>query len=107
MDRPIVRGRRARRAVLLVAATLMVPLPGVTAGAARSPFTISSPDFRPGGPLSVRNEWNGGMGCHGGNVAPRLTWRGVPTGTRSFALTVLDPDAPVPGGFVHWVVYNI
>lgn len=55
----------------------------------------------------MRNEWGGGMGCHGSNVAPRLTWHGVPTGTRSFALTVVDPDAQVPGGFVHWVVYNI
>jgi Raf kinase inhibitor-like YbhB/YbcL family protein len=75
--------------------------------AAGLPFTLSSPDFRAGGRLSVRQEWNGGMGCHGGNVAPRLTWRNVPTGTHGFALTVVDPDAKVPGGFVHWVVYNI
>jgi len=81
--------------------------PGRLTAAATAPFTLSSPDFRPGGPLSVRNEWGGGMGCHGGNVAPRLTWRGVPPGTRSFALTVVDPDAKVPGGFVHWVAYNI
>ena len=32
---------------------------------------------------------------------------GVPDGTKSFALILHDPDAPVPGGFYHWVVYNL
>jgi Raf kinase inhibitor-like YbhB/YbcL family protein len=102
--------RGATLLAVLAATAFTLRPPSVTAraaGAAGPPFTISSPDFRPGGPLAVRNEWNGGMGCDGGNVAPRLTWREVPAGTRSFALTVVDPDAKVPGGFVHWVVYNI
>jgi Raf kinase inhibitor-like YbhB/YbcL family protein len=41
-------------------------------------------------------------------MEPVLRWRGVPAGTRSFALQVVDPDAKVPRpGFVHWVAYNI
>ncbi|MBV9594442.1 MAG: YbhB/YbcL family Raf kinase inhibitor-like protein [Actinobacteria bacterium] len=43
----------------------------------------------------------------GRNVSPALTWTGVPDGTRSFALIVHDPDAPLIDGFVHWVVYGI
>jgi len=43
----------------------------------------------------------------GGDVPPPLEWRGVPDGTRSFALVVHDPDAPLVDGFTHWVVYGI
>lgn len=45
--------------------------------------------------------------CGGANVSPQLNWSQVPAGTRSFALIVHDPDAPAPGGFYHWVAYNI
>jgi Raf kinase inhibitor-like YbhB/YbcL family protein len=48
-----------------------------------------------------------GFGCAGGNRSPALHWQGAPTGTRSFALTVYDPDAPTGSGWWHWVVYNI
>jgi Raf kinase inhibitor-like YbhB/YbcL family protein len=43
----------------------------------------------------------------GENVSPELSWRDAPAQTRSFALIVHDPDAPMPGGFTHWVAYNI
>lgn len=51
-------------------------------------------------------------GAPGGNIPPTLTWTGGATGftpnpTRSYALTVVDYDAPVSGGFHHWIVYNI
>lgn len=45
--------------------------------------------------------------CGGSNRAPRLHWTNVPAGARSFALIERDPDAPIPGGFYHWVVYDI
>ena len=45
--------------------------------------------------------------CGGGNVSPNLAWTGVPAATKSFALIVHDPDAPHPGGFYHWVLYDI
>jgi Raf kinase inhibitor-like YbhB/YbcL family protein len=43
----------------------------------------------------------------GRNVSPALTWSGAPAATKQFALVCDDPDAPVAGGFVHWVVYKI
>ncbi len=43
----------------------------------------------------------------GENISPALQWSGAPATTRSFALVCDDPDVPIPGGFVHWVVYNI
>lgn len=45
--------------------------------------------------------------CGGKNISPELHWAGAPPGTRSFALIVHDPDAPMPGGFYHWVLYDI
>ena len=47
------------------------------------------------------------MGCTGKNVSPSLMWYGAPAGTKSFALTMYDPDAPTGSGWWHWVVYNI
>lgn|SRR5262245_42312085 len=43
----------------------------------------------------------------GKDISPELSWKDAPADTKSFALIVHDPDAPRPGGFVHWVVYNI
>ena len=43
----------------------------------------------------------------GEDRAPALEWSGVPDGTKSFAVVVHDPDAPLVDGFTHWVAYNI
>lgn len=44
--------------------------------------------------------------CRGEDINPELRWKNVPEGTKSFALSVKDPDAPI-GTFVHWLVYDI
>src|SRR6202008_732582 len=44
--------------------------------------------------------------CEGADISPALSWNDPPSGTKSFALIVDDPDAPV-GDWVHWVVYNL
>lgn len=47
------------------------------------------------------------FGCSGQNLAPAMHWQGQPAGTRSFAMTVYDPDAPTGSGWWHWVVINL
>ncbi|MCU6356972.1 kinase inhibitor [Enterobacter quasiroggenkampii] len=48
-----------------------------------------------------------GFGCHGGNTSPQLAWTNPPAGTKSFAITVYDPDAPTGSGWWHWTIANI
>lgn len=47
------------------------------------------------------------FGCTGGNQSPDLEWSGAPKETKTFAVTVYDPDAPTGSGWWHWVLYNI
>jgi Raf kinase inhibitor-like YbhB/YbcL family protein len=82
---------------------------GVTAvsfvlAAVTGTMQISSRDFSAGGTIPQRAMAGD---CGGRNDSPQLEWSAAPAGTKSFALIVHDPDAPVPGGFYHWVVYNI
>ena len=77
-----------------------------TRAATTRPFTITSPIFSDGARLPTRTAFNR-LGCPGKNVAPVLHWQGVPAGTESFAFALNDYDAPVAGGFHHWIVYNI
>lgn len=46
-------------------------------------------------------------GCTGENRSPHLSWTGAPAGTRSFAITLHDPDAPRKGGWWHWGVFDL
>ncbi len=69
-------------------------------------FTLSSPQLVPGARMSAEQVYNG-FGCTGANVSPELAWKGEPAGTKSFAVTVYDPDAPTGSGWWHWVVFNI
>lgn len=71
-----------------------------------SGFKLSSPDFRAHHAIPKHYTFNG-FGCSGDNVSPALRWSGAPKGTKSFALTVYDPDAPTGSGWWHWVVINI
>jgi Raf kinase inhibitor-like YbhB/YbcL family protein len=50
---------------------------------------------------------SGIFGAGGEDVSPQLAWSGFPPGTKSFAVTVYDPDAPTGSGWWHWVVINI
>ena len=69
-------------------------------------FQLSSPEIKAGGLIDKRFEFNG-FGCSGENKSPALEWRNAPAGTKSFAITVYDPDAPTGSGWWHWVVYDI
>ena len=69
-------------------------------------FTITSPEFENLGPLQRVHEFDGYYGT-GQNRSPALQWQGAPEGTKSFALTLYDPDAPTGSGFWHWVLFDI
>ena len=45
--------------------------------------------------------------CSGDATSPALAWSGAPAGTKAFALIVHDPDAPLAGGFTHWILLDI
>jgi Raf kinase inhibitor-like YbhB/YbcL family protein len=63
-------------------------------------FTLSSEAFTHRGEIPRRHT------CEGDDVSPALSWSDPPPGTRSLALIVDDPDAPI-GTFTHWLVWNI
>ncbi len=69
-------------------------------------FQLSSPDIKAGSTIDKKFEFSG-FGCSGENKSPALQWRGAPAGTKSFAVTVYDPDAPTGAGWWHWSVIDI
>jgi Raf kinase inhibitor-like YbhB/YbcL family protein len=87
---------------LVVLAALAAASPALAAGK----FTLTSKDVKPGSTLTDQQVFNG-FGCSGANVSPELAWSNVPAGTKSFVVTVYDPDAPTGSGWWHWVVYDI
>lgn len=71
---------------------------------AQNTFTLSSSSI--GGEATVKEEFNG-FGCTGNNESPQLSWKNAPEETKSFAITMYDPDAPTGSGWWHWVVFDI
>ena len=67
-------------------------------------FTLSSSDLE--GQLTSKQVFNG-FGCTGENISPELSWKDAPKGTKSFAVTLYDPDAPTGSGWWHWLVFDI
>jgi len=64
-------------------------------------FELVSSAFKQEGEIPSR------FSCDGRNISPELSWNDAPSDTKSFALIMHDPDAPVSGGFTHWLIYNI
>lgn len=69
-------------------------------------FHLYSPDVASDGEIDSSFEYDG-FGCSGANQSPELHWDNVPAGTRSFAISVHDPDAPTGSGWWHWRVINL
>lgn len=71
-----------------------------------SAMTLYSWDIQEGQLMPSTFEFKG-FGCTGDNLSPQLSWHGAPEGTKSFAITAYDPDAPTGSGWWHWQVINI
>jgi len=76
----------------------------VTGNALAEGFTLNSTDVQ--GQIANAQVFNS-FGCSGKNISPQLSWSNAPVGTKSFAVTAYDPDAPTGSGWWHWVVFNI
>jgi len=66
-------------------------------------FSLISPAFTDGGNIPAKFTCDAGMT----NPSPALAWKDAPAGTKSFALILHDPDAPMAGGFTHWVLFDL
>jgi hypothetical protein len=92
---------QALAALARMAAALVLLIPHTyLAQDSSAKLDLKTSAFRPGGNIPKQ------FTCSGADVSPDLTWSDPPPHTRSFALIMDDPDAPV-GTFVHWVVYNL
>jgi Raf kinase inhibitor-like YbhB/YbcL family protein len=69
-------------------------------------FKLESPDLKPGKRMSDDQVFSG-FGCSGKNISPALQWQNAPKTTKSFAVTMYDPDAPTGSGWWHWIIFNI
>lgn len=69
-------------------------------------FTLTSADIRDGEALPIAQR-SALFDAGGSDTSPELTWSGFPAETKSFAVTMYDPDAPTASGFWHWAVYNV
>ncbi len=69
-------------------------------------LTLESPQLTQGERMADAQVFSG-FGCTGANISPKLIWKNAPAGTKSFAVTVYDPDAPTGSGWWHWVIFNI
>lgn len=88
-----------KKVLLFVMAITLVAVRSYAQG-----FTLKSPDIS--GRLS-QNQVFSGFGCEGKNISPELSWVNAPENTKSYAVTVYDPDAPTGSGWWHWVFFNI
>ena len=107
-------GDRRRRAAIAASMILVASIAAASADAQRPKlpnptpgrFRVVAPDLASQGRVTLPHVFNG-MGCNGQNISPTLQWYNPPAGTRSFAVTAYDPDAPTGSGWWHWVMYNI
>jgi Raf kinase inhibitor-like YbhB/YbcL family protein len=89
----------ARRLALVLAFAGAVAF--AASAAAATPFRLTSPAFTAGKPIPRVYT------CKGRGISPPLRWTAPPAGTQSLAIEIEDPDAPLPGGFTHWLGWGI
>jgi Raf kinase inhibitor-like YbhB/YbcL family protein len=88
-----------RNKVIVILVTVLMSV-FITQGKGGENMKITSPEFQ-------NNQlMPGKFTCEGGDINPALSIEDIPDGTKSLALVVDDPDAPI-GTWVHWVVFDI
>jgi Raf kinase inhibitor-like YbhB/YbcL family protein len=101
---PMIRNAR-RLTIASLAAWAFVGTATIGFGAKVDNLTLASRALSHGFPNAYTLN---AYGCTGGNVSPPLSWSGAPAGTKSFVITLYDPDDhDNPSGWWHWVVYDI
>lgn len=93
----------------LVMASICLGGAALGAAAGSGAFTLTSSTFKDGTmmPQKVANKNPQNPNCVGDNVSPQLSWSNPPAGTKSFALTMVDPEGRGGLGVHHWVAYGI
>jgi Raf kinase inhibitor-like YbhB/YbcL family protein len=94
---------------LLAAVMIFAAMPTAPVLHAAEPFIIFSPAFKDGTtmPKKSSNNTAGSTNCAGENISPPLNWANPPAGTKSYALTIVDPEARGGLGVIQWVAYGI
>lgn len=103
IDAPRVRTLRPFIASALIALSMTS---GVASATSPDAFELSSPGLADNATLDSSHAASAND-CGGGNISPALQWRHVPAGTKSYAITIFDPDGAKGLGIVHWVMYGI
>jgi Raf kinase inhibitor-like YbhB/YbcL family protein len=98
-----------RRGSIFAGAVALAAVCGVHEASAQGVFALTSPSFKDGERLAVKNAGNNkaNPNCVGENISPALNWANPPEGTKSYALLMFDPEGRPPGGVSHWVAYGI
>ena len=91
---------------LLVWCTMFLSVLAFSMASTAAEFSLMSPTIKDHSTIGNEHVFNG-FGCAGQNVSPQLQWEHAPKDTKSFALTVYDPDAPTGSGWWHWVIFNM
>lgn len=82
-------------------ACLLIFFAGLSAFKKQAVLTVSSPAFSANGMIPAKYT------CEGAGISPPLTITNIPSGAKTLAVVVHDPDAPHPGGVTHWVAWNL
>jgi len=90
----------------LIATILFTGLICFSSPVSAAEFRLFSNDIKEGQQIGEAQVLNT-FGCSGQNISPQLAWEGAPAGTKSFVITMYDPDAPTGSGWWHWVVVDI
>lgn len=101
--------KRKSESLLLVGGIILASWCIAQIANAAEPFMLTSPAFKDGTPMPKKHANNtpGNANCVGENISPPLAWSGTPAGTKSFAITMVDPEGRGGTGVVHWVAYGI